>query len=113
MDVLFENSHETHHETHHETSKNTMPFILKTVILAVPLPPSTSAWPLWSSDIMAGKESDGEAAPEREEKEMMEAGDVWGKRGIYPSKKWCFNLKKWGLNNLAIRYHDLAIQMTI
>jgi hypothetical protein len=44
---------------------------------------------------------------------MMEAGDVWGKRGIYPSKKWCVNLKKWGLNNLAIRYHDLAIQMTI
>ena len=32
MDMLFENSHETHHETHHETSKNTMPFILKTVI---------------------------------------------------------------------------------
>jgi hypothetical protein len=43
---------------------------------------------------MAGKESDGEAAPEREEKKMMEAGDVWGKRGIYPSKKWCVNLKK-------------------
>ena len=73
-----ETHHETswnimkHHETHHETSNNTMPFILKTVILAVLrclLPPqrgrfeAPTSWPRRRAT----------------EKQRLEAGDLWGK----------------------------------